>query len=125
MLLRRTPSTLSTTTPTAAACHNCFSPLRPRLRGQGDQLLHRVGGLRPLGDPRPRLLAIDGHLRRVPDRGVVSQPLAEPPLPRGPRVGRGHPLAPPLVGPLAPQAQGDCHGLTPPPAENRPRPSAS
>src|SRR5207245_11340555 len=70
MLSRHTPSTLSTTTPTAAACHNCFSPLRPRLRGQGDQLLHRVGGLRPLGDPRPRLLAIDGLLRWGRDRVV-------------------------------------------------------
>src|SRR5260370_24456293 len=99
MLLRRTPSTLSPTTPTAAACHNCFSPLRPRLRGQGDQLLHRVGGLRPLGDPRPRLLAIDGHLRRVPDRVVVSAHLHEPPPPRRPRGGDPPPIArPPFCG---------------------------
>src|SRR5260370_9152528 len=123
MLLRRTPSTLSPTTPTAAACHNCFSPLRPRLRGQGDQLLHRVGGLRPLGDPRPRLLAIDGHLRRVPGRVLVAGHLGEPPPPRPPPGGADPPLAPPPFSRSAPPSHGGSPRFPPSDTPIHPHPS--
>src|SRR2546426_1844170 len=93
-------------------------PLRPGLRGQCDQFLHGVGGLRPLGDPRPRLLAIDGHLRRVRDRGVVADDLDEAPLARRPRGGHDHAVARPPARAFTSPSNGGRPVLPPPASEN-------
>src|SRR5262249_44901181 len=104
---------------------SCFrqlhsAPLRPGLRGLRDQLLHRIRGLRPLGDPRLGFLAIDGDLRRIRDRVVVSDHFDEPSVTR--RAGGGHypAIGRSFAGPFASESDGHCHVLTPWASETRP-----
>src|SRR5437879_4605906 len=73
------------------------------------QPLHRVRGLRPLGDPLLRLRPVDLDRRRFGQGVVVPDDLDEAPVARRARVRHHHPVARPPRGSRPSQSNRDRH----------------